>query len=42
VAQRADGTRGTRFSLGARGALHAWQSLIPFLTSFPRGADEAN
>lgn len=30
------------FSLGAGGALHAWQPLIPFLTSFPRGADEAN
>lgn len=42
MAQRADGTRGTRFSLGARGALHAWQPLIPFLTSFPGGADEPN
>lgn len=30
-----------RFSLGARRALHAWQPLIPFLTSLPRGADEA-
>lgn len=31
-----------RFSLGARRALHAWQALIPFLTSLPRGANEAD
>lgn len=31
-----------RFSLGARRALHAWQALIPFLTSLPRGANKAD
>ena len=31
-----------RFSLEARGALHSWQPLIPFLTNLPRGADKTN
>lgn len=31
-----------RFSLEASRALHSWQTLIPFLTSLPRGANETN
>lgn len=42
VTQRASGTRGTRFSTGAPGALHTRQPLIPFLTGLPGGTNEAN
>lgn len=42
MAQRANGTGRTWFSLGARRALYAWQPPIPLLTSLPSRADEAN
>lgn len=42
MAQRANGTGGAGFSLGARRALYAWQPPVPFLPSLPSRADETN